>query len=204
MSAGPPNRREPPLLTRELLNAFPQIHERLDPRERGMLLAEEELDHSLARMIDKAPAGDDIWVFGYGSLIWNPIFPVAATRTATIRGYHRSLCMNSIRGRGSIDNPGAMLALDAGGACRGIAMKIGGDLPSELKLLWRREMLSGALHPKVGRCNRSFRSTPRPLLRRKSRKRALRGAIERRRAHATPCNRIWRVGIKSGLCPADA
>ncbi|WP_425375396.1 gamma-glutamylcyclotransferase [Rhizobium deserti] len=80
--------------------------------------------------------------------MWNPIFPVEFSLSATIHGYHRSLCMNSIRGRGSIVNPGAMLGLDPGGSCKGLVMKVGGDVPNELKLLWRREMMSGAYNPK--------------------------------------------------------
>jgi cation transport protein ChaC len=136
------------LLTREHLVALPQIHERLGAKERNLLLAEEELDDSRVQTLDKAPPGEDVWVFAYRSLIWNPIFPVMASLPATIHGYHRSLCMNSILGRGSIDNPGAMLGLDVGGACKGIVMKVGGDVTNELKLLWRREMMSGAYHPR--------------------------------------------------------
>jgi cation transport protein ChaC len=130
------------------LSELPETHERLDASERELLLSEEELDQSLALAIGKAPPGVDTWIFCYGSLMWNPIFPVAAAFPATIHGYHRSLCMNSIRGRGSIHNPGVLLGLDAGGACRGIVMKIGGDVPSELKLLWRREMMFGAYIPR--------------------------------------------------------
>ncbi|WP_343315407.1 gamma-glutamylcyclotransferase [Brucella sp. BE17] len=130
------------------MSALPQMQEDIDPRERGLFLTEDELDRSLAQMIESTSSAHDVWVFAYGSLIWNPIFPVAEARRALIHGYHRSLCMNSVRGRGSIDNPGAMLALDAGGACNGIIMRIGGDVSSELKLLWRREMMSGAYLPK--------------------------------------------------------
>jgi glutathione-specific gamma-glutamylcyclotransferase len=148
MSGNRSSRCEASLLTREHLSALQQVHELLAPSKRKFLLSDEELDRSLAQTLEKAPQGMDIWVFAYGSLIWNPIFPVEVSMPATIRGYHRSLCMNSLRGRGSIDNPGAMLALDLGGSCKGIVMRVGGDVPSELKLLWRREMMSGAYIPR--------------------------------------------------------
>ena len=59
---------------------------------------------------------DDIvtmWVFGYGSLLWNPGFPVARREQATLHGYARSFCMRSIHHRGTAEDPGLVLALDA-------------------------------------------------------------------------------------------
>lgn len=91
----------------------------------------------------------NLWVFGYGSLIWNPIFPVSDRRNATIYGYRRALCLSSVVGRGTRDRPGVMLALDAGGSCRGVALKMAGDdVTEELRLLWRREMFAGSYTPK--------------------------------------------------------
>ena len=54
-----------------------------------------------------------MWVFGYGSLLWNPGFPVARAEQATLHGYARSFCMSSIHHRGTEDHPGLVLALDA-------------------------------------------------------------------------------------------
>jgi cation transport protein ChaC len=54
----------------------------------------------------------DLWVFGYGSLLWNPGFPVAETRVARLEGWHRSFCMSSIHHRGTPEHPGLVLALD--------------------------------------------------------------------------------------------
>ena len=64
-----------------------------------------------------------LWVFGYGSLIWDPGFPVAERRIATVTGWHRSFCMRSIHHRGTVDAPGLVLALDRadGAACTGVA-----------------------------------------------------------------------------------
>lgn len=68
----------------------------------------------------------ELWVFGYGSLVWNPEFPHVETAPATLSGWHRSFCMRSIHHRGTVENPGLVLALDAGqGAnCRGIAFRV--------------------------------------------------------------------------------
>jgi cation transport protein ChaC len=64
------------------------------------------------------------WVFGYGSLMWNPGFRFTERRRAVIHGYHRSLCMLSHMYRGTPDRPGLVLGLDIGGACHGIAFRV--------------------------------------------------------------------------------
>jgi cation transport protein ChaC len=61
---------------------------------------------------------DDMWVFGYGSLIWNPEFPVAEQHVARATGWHRSFCMRSIHHRGTDAAPGLVLVLAAGHADR--------------------------------------------------------------------------------------
>ena len=65
-----------------------------------------------------------LWVFGYASLLWNPGFEVAESRPARLNGYHRSFCMKSIHHRGTPEDPGLVLALDAmeGASCDGLAL----------------------------------------------------------------------------------
>jgi cation transport protein ChaC len=95
------------------------------------------------------PPGQPIWVFGYGSLIWNPAFHFAERRVARLRGYRRSFCLWTHLGRGTPDKPGLMLGLDRGGSCRGVVYRISDDhVDSELDILWRREMIGGAYAPR--------------------------------------------------------
>ncbi|WP_044044135.1 gamma-glutamylcyclotransferase [Octadecabacter antarcticus] len=87
-----------------------------------------------------------MWVFGYGSLLWNPGFDPAEAVTATLSGYHRSFCMLSIHHRGSVEEPGLVLALDAGDAvCTGVAFRVAVvDEVRVLAQLRERELISSA------------------------------------------------------------
>lgn len=88
-----------------------------------------------------------MWVFGYGSLIWNPEFPVAEQVIARAHGWHRSFCMRSIHHRGTVDSPGLVLALDADPAahCDGVAFRVApGAEEATLLALRERELISSA------------------------------------------------------------
>lgn len=88
-----------------------------------------------------------MWVFGYGSLIWNPEFPVAERRIARAMGWHRSFCMRSIHHRGTEADPGLVLALDASDQshCDGVAFRVTpGHEAATLALLRERELVSSA------------------------------------------------------------
>ena len=91
-----------------------------------------------------------MWVFGYGSLMWNPDFPVAARQIAVLHGWRRSFCMRSVHHRGTPEAPGLVLALDrdAGGRCHGVAFQVTpGAEADTLAALRDRELISSAYLP---------------------------------------------------------
>ena len=67
---------------------------------------------------------DDLWIFGYGSLMWRPGFDAAESAPAVVDGYHRALCIESHRHRGTPERPGLVLGLDEGGSCQGVAFRV--------------------------------------------------------------------------------
>jgi cation transport protein ChaC len=108
-------------------------------------LSDAELDASIRCTLTGARDGADIWVFGYGSLMWNPLFHYAERRPATLRGFHRRFCLWSVAGRGTLERPGLVLGLDLGGSCQGLAYRLPADQAAqELRLLWNREMVVGS------------------------------------------------------------
>jgi glutathione-specific gamma-glutamylcyclotransferase len=87
-----------------------------------------------------SPAEEDLWVFGYGSLMWRPGFDHLERIPARLTGLHRGLCVYSFVHRGTPEKPGLVLGLDLGGACRGIAYRIAADRRHEtLEYLRGRE-----------------------------------------------------------------
>jgi glutathione-specific gamma-glutamylcyclotransferase len=109
--------------------------------------SEAERTASLHCVMQDRPPGD-VWLFGYGSLIWNPTIINTERRVALIQGWHRAFCLSTRAGRGSIENPGLVLGLEPGGSCVGVALRIAeAAAVAELTLLWRREMLTGAYVP---------------------------------------------------------
>lgn len=101
-------------------------------------------DDDFARLVDDITGqhhGGSLFVFAYGSLLWNPGFDYLSRRTASVIGWHRAFCMLLKRFRGSPENPGLMLALDHGGSCKGEIFEIAAkDVPGSLSKLLRREI----------------------------------------------------------------
>jgi cation transport protein ChaC len=101
----------------------------------------------IAQFLERMPRGD-LWVFGYGSLMWSPGFRFSEQRTGLVRGYHRALCILSSRYRGTPEKPGLVMGLCRGGSCWGIAFRIPeARVRRVLGALWKREMLNKVYVP---------------------------------------------------------
>jgi len=104
---------------------------------------------TLSTMRSQCCGREDIWIFGYASLIWRPEFDAAEHRPALVRGWHRALRMRSRINRGTPQQPGLVFALLPGGACRGMAYRLPRDrVDVELERLWAREMVTGVYDPR--------------------------------------------------------
>jgi cation transport protein ChaC len=115
------------------------------------VLSDEERNASLHALLDARPERDGrgVWVFAYGSLIWNPMVHFVQREVAHTPGWHRNFCLQTKGGRGTPENPGLMLGLREGGGCTGVAFRIEEALIApELDLLWRREMVARGYIPR--------------------------------------------------------
>jgi len=89
-------------------------------------------------------ARGDVWIFGYGSLMWDPGFHHAESHPAVVHGYHRRFCVYSTNYRGTRAQPGLVLGLDRGGACKGIVFRVPRrQAAATLAYLWERELDGG-------------------------------------------------------------
>lgn len=117
------------------------------------VLSDAEREASLRASMAHWQKDDDVWVFGYGSLIWRPDFDFSERRDGLLGGYHRALCLWSRINRGTPERPGLVFGLDRGGSCRGMLFRIpASQVPVTMEALWRREMPSGAYLPKWLNC----------------------------------------------------
>ena len=90
----------------------------------------------------------ELWVFGYGSLMWNPAISFRESLPARASAWSRGFCLDMPHGRGAPDRPGLMLGLVAGGNCDGIAYRVDGlAVETETQILWLREMAFPGYRP---------------------------------------------------------
>ena len=87
-------------------------------------MSSEELSDSVKQILKGVNLEKDVWVFGYGSLMWNPDIKLSEQRTGTVTGYRRSLCLKSLVYRGTPDYHGLVFGLDKGDSCQGMAYRI--------------------------------------------------------------------------------
>ncbi|EOT7786939.1 TPA: glutathione-specific gamma-glutamylcyclotransferase [Escherichia coli] len=133
------------LMNADCKTAFGAIEESLlwSAEQRAASLAA-TLAATLACRPDEGP----VWIFGYGSLMWNPALEFTESCTGTLVGWHRAFCLRLTAGRGTAHQPGRMLALKEGGRTTGVAYRLPEEtLEQELTLLWKREMITGCYLP---------------------------------------------------------
>jgi cation transport protein ChaC len=143
-----------PGLTRELLlsGALPAMIAATNPEMH--VLSDAERNASLEALLACRPErGDGLWVFAYGSLIWNPLIQFTDRLLAHVPGWRRSFCLSVKSGRGTPEAPGLMLGLiedqPEGPGCGGVVFRIPeAALALELDVLWRREMIAAGYTPR--------------------------------------------------------
>lgn len=153
---------------------LPQLRDRIAPAERSALritpevmaqwdarapagagaewrLSDAQLEATRQALLGPLDDGQDLWVFGYGSLMWDPGIHFTELRLAELPRYRRRFSHRTHLGRGSIECPGLMLTLEPGeGACTGLVFRVAAALADhESALLWRREMLRGIYRPQL-------------------------------------------------------
>jgi cation transport protein ChaC len=136
-----PNTLREMALTADLVVRTTRLVEDAGPSPGAVYMTPEDYEEVVGDVLAHAPNGD-VWLFGYGSLLWKPVCGFTESRIATIRGWHRSFCYRVARFRGTREKPGLMLALDRGGRCKGMIFRLPPDQVSgSLNALFQREMM---------------------------------------------------------------
>ncbi len=103
----------------------------------------------LDRALEQWGGQEDMWIFGYGSLIWRPDFPFQERRAALVHGWHRALKMWSAVNRGTPECRGLVFGLLSGGSCKGMVFRVQGARGRQTLIdLWNREMVTGVYDPR--------------------------------------------------------
>ena len=107
-----------------------------------------DADHMLAQGLQQWGGEEDLWVFGYGSLIWRPDFDFSERRAAHVHGWHRALKMWSTINRGTPQVPGLVFGMLSGGSCQGMVFRIPRSAGDEvMRKLWQRELPNAVYDP---------------------------------------------------------
>jgi cation transport protein ChaC len=138
MKKNSPNDRQ--LLTQELVARVERFEPDPGPEPGTVEHTKEQFQEWVQQLLEEYRP-QQLWVFAYGSLIWNPEFEIVESRPATAHGWHRSFCLKLTRWRGTRELPALMLALDRGGSCKGLVYRLPAtDHLSQLAALLYREI----------------------------------------------------------------
>ena len=122
---------------------MPPLHPAPPPASSFLRWTEQERLASLQTALKDWVPGQDLWIFGYGSLIWRPEFDFIEQRAASLQGYHR----------GTPEIPGLVFGLEQSGACQGMVFKIPSqNVEPTFDAVWKREMGTGAYLPRWLNC----------------------------------------------------
>lgn len=134
--------------TPEVMATWDQLA-RSQGRHDNWRLSDQALHDSMQSFLASINTGQDVWVFSYGSLMWNPGFHFTEVRLARLADYQRCFSFKVDIGRGTVDCPALMLSIEnQPGCCTGLAFRIAANqLQDELGMLWRREMIQGSYLP---------------------------------------------------------
>ena len=135
------------MLTRELISsgAYLESFQDLPQQPRW---SHQRIEASMLETLARRDSSQPVWLFAYGSLIWNPLFKYEEMQPSILQGWQRSFCIRLLEGRGSTQRPGRMLALESGGQTVGMAFRLcEKSLLDELWLTWVREMVHGLYRP---------------------------------------------------------
>ncbi len=112
-------------------------------------LSDEAIEASRLALLGDYPDGVDLWIYSYGSLMWDPGFHFDEVRLADAEGFQRRFTLKISLGRGSSEYPALMLSLEKqAGCCRGLAFRVAAaDVHAESSILWLREMIRGGYAP---------------------------------------------------------
>jgi len=125
------------------MSLFPKLNN-IEPLNRSALLK------SLSDALKKNSSEGPIWVFAYGSLLWDPYFRSKTTLIGRLNGWIRKPCLWTVKARGSFEKPGLVFGLDPepNGFCDGLVIEISGpDWYADLIALWQREMYLNMYRP---------------------------------------------------------
>lgn len=142
-----------------VVRVTPEVLARFDAGARAMghgagwRMPDEEREAARRALLGAPGACGELWIFGYGSLMWDPGFHFDEVRLAELDGFQRRFSYSISMGRGTPAQPALMLALErAAGCCRGLAFRItAAQAEAESEILWRREMLRGGYTPLMQR-----------------------------------------------------
>jgi glutathione-specific gamma-glutamylcyclotransferase len=169
------NHAEVSTVTHDAFIHVPHLHGRLTPADKSALRitrealaiyderarkagypeswrhSDQKIEESWRSFFSYRTKPSDLWVYGYGSLMWDPGFHFAEVRLADVEGYQRRFTLMTEIARGSPEFPGLMLSLERkSGLCRGLAFRIAADVAeAESEILWRREMITGGYCPAI-------------------------------------------------------